>query len=138
MRIMPNMAEAMTPFPHTIESNESVEVAKKIMASQNIRHLPVMEGGVLLGILTDRDLKLSFAVTNNEQEISKMPVGEICVTEVYTVDHSDSLRNVVGYMAKNHIGSAIVLKNRKVVGIFTTTDACRKLEELLSITYPDA
>ena len=58
-------------------------------------------------------------------------VEEAMNTSVYAVGPDAPLDEVAGEMAGHKYGSAVVLQNGKVVGIFTTVDACRALQELL-------
>lgn len=138
MRPMPSILDAMTPFPYTIESSESLKTAVNIMYSRNIRHLPVMEAGRLAGILSDRDIKLAMAVGKGVESKEELSVGDVCITDPYVVPHTEKLHSVAQHMAEQHIGSALVTRDGKLVGIFTAHDACKKLSELLRIHYPDA
>ncbi|MBX7143343.1 MAG: CBS domain-containing protein [Oligoflexia bacterium] len=138
MRPMPSVLDAMTPFPYTVDSAESLTTAVNIMYSRNIRHLPVLEGGRLAGILSDRDVKLAMAVGKGVASKSELKVADVCVTDPYVVPHTEKLNVVAQHMAEQHIGSALVTRDNKLVGIFTANDACRKLAELLKIHYPDA
>lgn len=138
MRPLPAVIDAMTPFPHTIEGSESLKTAVGIMYAKEIRHLPVTEGGKLIGILTDRDAKLAIAVAKKAHEDGELRVSDVCISDPYVVPHTEKLNIVLDYMVREHIGSALVLKNEKLVGIFTVMDACKKLSELLKLHYPDA
>ena len=138
MRPMPSVVDAMTPFPYTIEAAESLKSAVTIMYAKSIRHLPVVEGSVLVGLLTDRDVKLAMAVSSNKIEQENLKVDDVCIHDPYVVPHTEKLNVVLDYMVQEHIGSALGVKNGKLVGIFTVTDACRKLSELLRLSHPDA
>ncbi len=118
----------MHPAPHTIGVNQTVEVAKKQMATLGVRHLPVLDGGRCVGIVSDRDIKLAYAVENLKAGTLKLK--EICSSEVYEVPPHEPLASVAQYMADAAIGSAIISEHGKVVGIFTTTDACKVLATL--------
>ena len=138
MRVMPDMAEAMTPFPHTIEAGESLSRAVQVMYTHNIRHLPVTDNGKLVGILTDRDAKLAAAVSGHTFEKTTLKVNEVCVFDPFVVEHTQRLDKVVAEMISKHIGSALVMRNGKLVGIFTAFDACKRLVEALKVIHPDA
>lgn len=138
MRNMPHVVSVMTPFPHSVEERESVTAAKRLMYSHDIRHLPVTSGGQLVGILSDRDIKLALAVSGGVDEGDDMMVSEVCSYEAYAVEFDTPLDKVVATMAQKRIGSAMVTKGGKLVGIFTTVDVCRELEKLLHAQFPDA
>jgi acetoin utilization protein AcuB len=138
MRPMPSIVDAMTPFPHFIESSELLRSAINLMYAKDIRHLPVVTNGVVSGILSDRDVKLTMAVIRNKKEQEALRVSDVCVTEPYVVQHLEKLDIVARTMAERHIGSALVTRDGKLVGIFTVTDATKRLAELLKLHYPDA
>jgi acetoin utilization protein AcuB len=58
MKSIPTIQKYMTPMPHTIGSDQSLQKAHELMREFKIRHLPVLKGGKLVGILTDRDIAL--------------------------------------------------------------------------------
>ncbi len=88
----------------------------------------MLKGGRLLGILTDRDIRL---LESLDSGASELPVSEAMTEEPYTVEPDTTLDQVVHEMAEKKYGSAVVVQNHKIVGIFTTVDACRALAELL-------
>lgn len=122
--------DVMTLFPHTIGDDQPLEAAKLEMARHNIRHLPVLHGGWCVGLISDRDIKLAYAV--EPDKASQLKIKDACAGEVYTVKTGEPLSTVAAHMAEVGIGSAVVFDDReKVVGIFTVTDACRILSEVL-------
>ncbi len=127
---IPQVQKYMTATPRSIGGDQTLATASKMMRDQGIRHLPVLHGGRLLGVLTDRDLK--FLETFRDVDPTKVRVEEAMTEEPYTVHPETPLDEVATTMATQKYGSAIVLQNQKVVGIFTTVDACRALSELLS------
>lgn len=121
--------DCMTKSPHTVGADQNIHTAKRMMAELGVRHLPVLDGGHFIGILSDRDIKLALAVDKTEE--SALKVSHVCVTEAITVSPDDSVKEVSALMARDGIGSVIVLEKEKVTGIFTTTDACRTLADVL-------
>ena len=120
--------EVMTPLPHTVQADEYLSVAASTMELASIRHLPVVnEDGSLLGIVTDRDIKLAKYVEEHFKSDTLLSVGQICTKEPFTVDAEETLDVVALNMAERRIGSAIVMRDNQVLGIFTATDACRWL-----------
>lgn len=135
---MLHMISVMTPFPHTVEISAPLSEAKAMLYGLGVRHLPVLSAGKLIGLISDRDVKLVMAITKNEKEQEKLRVEDACTFDAYIVDIEDRLDKVLEFMVANRIGSALVTRNTKLVGIFTTTDACRLYSELLKEKYPDA
>jgi len=124
------IADVMTPLPHTVGVEQPLRVAKEMMRDHEIRHLPVLSGGRFVGILSDRDLK--FAHSLEKKGDFQLTVGDVVITEAYSANPSDSVREVCLQMAKEHLGCAIVEDHGNVVGIFTTVDACKTLAEVLA------
>ena len=128
----PLTQEFMTQQPQTIEGKESLEAARKIMTTFGIRHLPVTMGGVVVGILSQRelDLAMQIEVVDSRQFL----VIDACSEKPYIAYPETPLREVVGVMAREHLGSVIIMENTKPVGIFTTVDACRTLHDFIDNT----
>lgn len=126
---IPSIQKYMTGAPHSIGSDQTVARASMMMADHNIRHLPVLRGGRLLGILTERDIRLIESF--RDLQPGDIAVEEAMTEEPYTVGPDTPLDEVVETMATHKYGSAVVMQNQKVVGIFTTVDACSALAELL-------
>jgi len=105
------------------------------MQQHAIRHLPVMEAGKLVGMLSDRDVRL---VQDPKQKAppDDRTVGDICTRDIYVVRLTDPLDRVLTEMARRNIGSAVVVKQGRLAGIFTVTDACRLYGELLQSLFP--
>ena len=128
---MLTIEDIMTPYPITVDVSTSVSEVKNIMTEQSIRHIPVIENGKLAGIISDRDLKLSQAVADDQQFNDRI-AGAICLRTVYTVQPTEHAKKVLAYMGKMRIGSAMVVDNDKLVGIFTAVDACKAFAGYLS------
>ncbi|MCL2777011.1 MAG: CBS domain-containing protein [Polyangiaceae bacterium] len=126
---IPRIQKHMTTSPHSIGVNQTVAKAHAMMNEYKIRHLPVLEGGKLVGLLTDRDLRL--VESFKDVDATKLKVEEAMSSVVFSVEPDAALDEVVGTMAERKYGSAVVMQNGKVVGIFTTVDVCRALAELL-------
>lgn len=106
-----------------------MSMAHKMMREHQIRHLPVLTGGKLMGVLSDRDLNL--VETLRDVDVEKVLVEDAMTSDPYTVSPDTPLDSVVGTMAEHKYGCAVVMQNNKLVGIFTTVDACRAFAELL-------
>ena len=126
---IPPVQKFMTYQPHTINADQTIEHAQSVMRELRIRHLPVLKGGKLIGMLTDRDINL--VLSFESPEAAKMKVEEACTDTPYTTSPNAMLNEVVTHMAEKKYGSAIVTDNEKVVGILTEVDVMRSLAELL-------
>lgn len=121
--------EHMTKSPYTIGRDQTLDRASEVMRANGIRHLPVLEGGELLGILSNRDVYL--IETLQDVDPAKVTVEEAMSAEPYAVAPDTPLAEVVSTMAKHRYGAAVVMQGRDVVGIFTTVDALQVLAERL-------
>ncbi len=130
VRRIPEVKLVMTTFPWSIDIEDSLGRARKLMEEQNIRHLSVTEEGTLVGVLTERDL------SHLAKRKGHRTVRDGCVLGVYVVELTEPLDRVLLEMAERRIGSALVTKRDKLVGIFTVTDACRHFGELLQSMFP--
>lgn len=130
MKQMPKIQKYMTKLPHTIGNDIPVIRAEAFMRSEGFRHLPVLAGGVLVGVLSDRDIKLAAALGD-----STMKVEDVMMPDPFVVAPDAPLDRVVMEMAERKYGSAIVREqNGQIVGIFTAVDGLRVLSETLA-TY---
>ncbi len=126
---IPPVHKYMTTSPVTIGNDQKIEKAEQIMKENNIRHLPVLKGGKFAGILTDRDIK--FVQGLHDLDLDKLVVDDVAREQAFIVESESPLDQVAAEMADQKVGSAIVMQNGKLVGIFTTVDAMRALSELL-------
>ena len=132
-KAIPQIHEFMTPTPLTIGADQMLSQAHEMMREHGIRHLPVLVGGRLEGILSDRDLSL--VETLRDVEPSKVTVEEAMTAVVYTVAPDAPLDEVAAHMAEHRLGSAVVLRGGKVAGVFTAVDGLRALADVLHGRY---
>ena len=131
MSPIPQIKNVMTPSPITTQGDTTVEAAQKLMIDNRIRHLPVVEGKRPIGILSDRDISLALLVNQGMSSAASLNVNEICTLHAFTVNANDTLDEVAFTMAQKQIGSALVVDDGALVGIFTATDACEYLGHCL-------
>lgn len=119
----------MSLVPFTVGSDQPLAVAHKLMNDHAIRHLPVLDGGQLVGVLTQRDLHL--IETLKGVDTRDVPVSDAMSPEPYVVGPKATVRKVAAEMAEHKYGCAVVMEKDTVVGVFTTVDALRALNTLL-------
>ena len=124
---IPSIGSVMTPFPCVVQINDSVLAARSLMVEHEVRHLPVKDGSTLVGVLTDRDLKRALDPSLGLPPKGELFVHDIFVPDAYVVDVGEPLDSVLDRLSSQHIGSALVTKNGRLVGIFTLSDAARLL-----------
>jgi len=125
----PTVADYMTRSPHSIGFDQTLARAHALMREERIRHLPVLVGGRLVGMLSERDL--AFIEGLRDVDSQKLRVEEAMTPMPYVVEPTTPLAKVAREMFAHRYGSAVVMEEGHVVGVFTTTDALRALSEAL-------
>jgi acetoin utilization protein AcuB len=134
----PTLASAMTPFPYSIALDAPLDEADRLMKEHGIHHLPVTENHDVVGIITQRDMAAAFARRKARgRSTNKMSVSDLYVPEVYLVDLNEPIQNVLRVMAERHIGSAVVTRQGRLAGVFTSVDACRCFADFIEDVFPD-
>ena len=124
------VSQFMTKNPHCIARGVPLHEAHRLMRARHVRHLPVLDEQRLVGIVSERDLYL--LETLRSVDPGKEPVCEAMTEHPFTVTPDTPLRTVLEEMRRKKYGSAVVVENNAVVGIFTRSDALRALEGLLA------
>jgi len=122
------ISESMTAFPHTIGKEQTLEKAEDMMRDLNIRHLPVLHAGKLVGVITQRDLLLVKAYTGQQWGTQK--ASEALIEDAFTCAPTDKVKDVCRTMGERKIGCALVVEAENLVGIFTWVDALRFISKL--------
>src|ERR1700753_3602523 len=120
---IPAVQKYMTTCPHTSREDPPMTLAHRLMRENRVRHLPVLRGAKVVGVVSDRDLNM--VETLKDVDPHKVLVSEAMSQAPYLVSPEAPLDEVVSEMAAKKYGSAVVTQHDKVVGIFTTVDACR-------------
>lgn len=101
------------------------------MMERKIHHLPVVENHELKGLISDRDIKLLLGPEFDYPDPKELTVEDAMVDDPYVVDSETSVITVLDELAMRHIGAALVTKQGRLVGIFSTSDACREFSSWL-------
>ena len=126
-RVDHKLRDYMTSEPHSIGKDQTLSAAHELMRAHNIRHLPVLHGGRLAGLLSMRDLLL--IETLPDVDPTSIRVEEAMTQDIYTAGPDEPLAQVARAMAERKLGSAVAVEHGRVVGVFTTVDALRALSE---------
>ena len=142
--------DIMTPNPVTVVPGTSVTEAAKMMAEQHIGALPVVGGGVLMGLVTEGDLimsdvRLKFptyihlldgfimyppATTKFEHELKKAvaaKVSDVMTADPITVQATASIEDVATLLVERDVSRVPVLDDDELVGIITKSDVVRSM-----------
>lgn len=120
----------MTPSPTSVGRDQPIAAALRLMRLHEIRHLPVLEEGKLVGIVSERDMYFIQSIAG--VDITRTTVDAAMTQNVYCVAPETPLREVVAEMASHRYGCAVVIEGKKAIGIFTVVDALDLLAETLS------
>lgn len=134
------ISEWMTTVPITVSPATPVSEARELMHRKQIRHLLVLEGERLVGIITDRDIKLnlpspatSLSVWEVNYLLTRLTVGEVMTKHVITTGPERPVAEAVRLMLVHKIGALPVTEEGRVVGIITETDLLRAFAKMLEV-----
>ena len=133
---MPIVGAVMTSFPYFVEAGDTATNMERMMDEHAIRHLPVQENGMVVGIVSERDLHHRVKRQAPRAEKDKILAREIMVPNPYIVPFRAPLNEVVFEMARRRIGSVLVQRQGKLAGILSAMDVCRVFGEYLESMFP--
>jgi acetoin utilization protein AcuB len=111
--------EVMTPDPLTLPPSSLVRDAYALMKERGFRHVPIVEGDVLKGIISMTDIgKLGARIP----EVLQMVIGDVMTSNLMTVGPDESVDVAAAKMASKKINCLPIVVNEKLVGIVTTYD----------------
>jgi acetoin utilization protein AcuB len=119
---MKRIADLMTRQAWTVQLDDSVAVARRMIAEREIHHLPVLDGGVVVGMVTERDLALAGDRLGTVADV---------IAPVHRVATDAPLDDVLDAMTAQRWDAVVVTDNGSVEGIFTASDAVRVLRDVL-------
>jgi acetoin utilization protein AcuB len=140
----------------TIPAAASIEHGRYLMEQHRVKHLPVVENGSLIGIVSDRDLRDAApavvelfrhdARRGNGKYRTEIPVSQIMARQVVTLDENTPIDSAARTMANAHIGAIVVVRQcldgrRRVVGMLSRGDvlwACASMDSLEEPQEPTA
>lgn len=134
------VSEWMTANPLTVTSDTPIMEAMNLLREKGFRRLPVVDDGVLVGIVTDRDLKsasASQASTLSVYELnyllSKLVVKQVMKHPVLTVGPDDPIEKAATLMEEHKVSGLPVVRGDDVLGILTITDILKAFVEILKL-----
>jgi acetoin utilization protein AcuB len=132
--------DLMTPNPLTVTPQASIEEAWDVMRELAVRHVPVVEDGVLVGMLSDRDLAqvdiarvLRVEGADALREELKTPIVEVMSSDVISVEPETEVGEVISLLLEHKIGAVPIVEpgTREVLGIISYVDVLRALQDLV-------
>lgn len=118
-----------TQNPITVTEDIAIDELIMLMEGAGIRHLPVVGQGKVIGIISDRDIRLFSGLSDPEKY--QVCAGDIMSPNPLTLSSNTPLEDVALLMSDKKVGSVIVVEDGQFYGIFTATDALNALVEVI-------
>ncbi len=115
----------MTAFPYSIDADAHAASAATMLQQLGIHHLPVRDGGRVIGLISADDLKHAASVGRDLTFAGNVRVADVCTHEVYIVEPEATLPDVLQHMAEHRLNVVLIVRRGHLVGIYTFGDACR-------------
>jgi acetoin utilization protein AcuB len=125
MKVKKRMAKKLA----TIRKQASVSDAINLMKKRSIRHLPVVEEGVLVGWITEGDIRQAYLASLIEQ----VSIGDIMITDPLTISSEANLEEAAEILYRHGIGGLPVVDNGTLVGVITVADIMAAFIEVMGI-----
>jgi CBS domain-containing protein len=126
--------DVMTPDPETVTPEATISEAWELMRERNIRHVPVIKDGALVGMLSDRDLLFAEAEDRTERGRSTLAGAVVAAmtSDVLSVEPDTDLSEVISIMLEARVGAVPVVRagTRELVGIVSYVDVLRAAQDL--------
>ena len=128
MKTQETIASLMTPDPVTIDLYDSLDKANRLFTENKIRHLPVVNGDDLVGMLSYTDiLRMSFGNTFDQSDMDDgifdmLHINQVMKHSPVTVSTGSSIKEAGQILADKEFHALPVMDDGKLVGIITTTD----------------
>ncbi|HHT13847.1 MAG TPA: CBS domain-containing protein [Propionibacterium sp.] len=124
---MTTARDLMTAPAECLSSNDTLADAARQLAKHDVGSMPVVDGGRLVGVLTDRDIVVSGLAKG--LDANSATVGEVATSDVVTVNAGDDAAAVAKVLAEKQIRRVPVVDGDEVVGVIAQADVARKLDE---------
>jgi len=128
--------EIMHPEPLTIGPETTLSDAFALMRERDVRHLPVVEGGELVGVVTDRDLRYATSRLAERPFPPEARVADVMSRPVHTAHPHDPVERAAAAMRELRIGCLPVVDAGRLVGIVTVTDLVDAILRLTGVGRP--
>ncbi|WP_421764834.1 CBS domain-containing protein [Ekhidna sp.] len=138
MKKREKVENVMTKDVHTVNITHSLKEANELFNKHHIRHIPVVSGDKLIGILSQTDiLRISFGNTFGDEQsgsdeaiFDMLSINQVMKHSPETLSPEDTIKDAAEIFSKREFHALPVVQNEKLVGIITTTDIINYFIEL--------
>ena len=123
-----NVKDVMTSNPATVQADQTVVEAARIMRDKDTGIVPVVENDQLTGTVTDRDIAVRVVAEGRDPESTS--VREIASTDIVTVEPEHELSDALRLMAEHQVRRLPVVENDRLVGIVAQADVARESDDV--------
>jgi len=131
------VGKRMTRDPVTVTPDDPLSKAAGILKEHRFHHLPVVDGGRLVGILSDTDLRNATLAAapreGGDRQAGERPVRDAMRTEVWSVTPDDSVEDALLVLSRERFGALPVLEGDRLVGIITRADLLSAFVDILDV-----
>lgn len=132
------VSEIMTKDLVTLTVNDDLVTAEEVFKKHNIRHIPIVDGSTIIGMLSYTDLlRISFAdaVDEHEQTVDTMvynmfTISQVMARDVISVPSNTTIKEVAQFLAQKEFHALPIVDDGKLLGLVTTTDLINYLLDL--------
>ena len=129
--------EIMMGSPVTLKPDETLDLANDVISLGRIRHIPIMEDGRLVGLLSERDMMGAATTTifglkrkSKSALLKSVLIKDVMKKKVVTVKPDTPIKDAAHLMKEKKIGCVPVVNEGSLVGLVTTTDILRYVENV--------
>jgi acetoin utilization protein AcuB len=133
------VGDCMTQNPEYLAPNATMREAVMLLQRRHIRHLPVVEDGTLVGIVTDRDIRRAspsllsgISQSDYDEVLESTQLSRIMTRQPLTLTPETEVGDAVRLLVEKRVGGLPVVREGRLVGIFTSSDALKVLLHVLA------
>ncbi len=129
---MITVKDLMSSELYTLKPTDTIQQARKLMLEKHIRHIPIVEEGKFVGLLTKQDvLAVSVSaladidITERNELESHVPISEVMISEVVIAEENTNLGKAAQFLLQQKHGCLPIFRDGKIIGILTESDFVR-------------
>lgn len=129
------VGEIMHTEIHSVSPDDRVIHARRRMIDEDVARLPVINNGLLIGMISDIDIAFSlakikklFPLGKQKHQLDELLVNDVMKTPVISAESSKTIKDIAELMMEHQIGSVPITENKKIAGIVSRTDLLKTIK----------